>query len=209
MGGRHGGLGGDEPEAFAAAGEEAEGLALGSFDLEALVFADAAATAQEQFHPPILDGTDVEGLDAGAGFAPQGEAGGQNAGVVEDEEVAGAQELGQFDEAMIFGAAGLAVEAQEAALLAGGGRLLGDGIGGKLVIEKRSVHNNFPEKKEEAKPSGKRHFTAAVANGASALHNFKRKSNYGAGGGSCWRAADQFRQASRACSLWARSAGGR
>src|SRR5215216_4312829 len=84
-----------------------------------------------------------EGFDvAAAGFA-EGEAGGDDAGVVEDEKVAGSQELGEVGEgAVVDRAVGTAVVEQ-----ARGGALdrwrLGDQFGGEGEVEVVGSHFSF------------------------------------------------------------------
>ena len=77
------------------------------------------------------------GVRAGAGGE---EARGQDAGVVEDEEIAGLKELREVGEEVVAECAGGAVEDHHAAGAALGGRVLGDEFYRQVVMEVGDEH---------------------------------------------------------------------
>ena len=79
------------------------------------------------------------GLRARAGAGGE-EARGQDAGVVENEEIAGLEELREVGEEVVAECSGGAVEDQHTAGAALGGRVLGDEFGGKIVMEVGDEH---------------------------------------------------------------------
>ena len=68
------------------------------------------------------------------------EARGKDAGVVEDEEIAGGEELREFGEEMVGEGAGVAREREHARGAACGGRMLRDELGRKIVVEVGDEH---------------------------------------------------------------------
>src|SRR5438045_9466506 len=80
-------------------------------------------------------------LDAAAAWAsPAREARGQHAGVVEDEQVAGAQQLGQVGETAVLDRARRAVEHEQPARAALRERRLRDQLARQFVVEFASQH---------------------------------------------------------------------
>ena len=63
------------------------------------------------------------------------EAGGDDAGVVEDEEVAGGEERREAAEVVVGAGSGVPVYAEEAAVSASLGRVMGDGVFGMVEEE--------------------------------------------------------------------------
>ena len=74
------------------------------------------------------------------GGANAEETGGHDAGVVQDEEVAGAEEGGEVADVVVREGASLAGDNQQAGGVAGLDRLLGDQLGGQVVVEVRRSH---------------------------------------------------------------------
>ena len=68
------------------------------------------------------------------------EAGGKDAGVVQDEEVAGAEEMGQVAEGVVVECSCRAVDAEHAAGAADGGRVLRNQLSGKVEVEVGDEH---------------------------------------------------------------------
>jgi hypothetical protein len=68
------------------------------------------------------------------------EAGGDDAGIVEDEDVASLEKIGEVLELTVFDLAGVAMEDEEAGLIAAGGGLLGDQFRGQVVMEIGGSH---------------------------------------------------------------------
>lgn len=68
------------------------------------------------------------------------EAGGEDAAVVEDEEIARAEVVGEVAEMVVGDGAGFAVEDEHAAGAADGGRGLCDEIFGEMEVEVSDAH---------------------------------------------------------------------
>ena len=83
---------------------------------------------KEQLHATASIGANAE------------EAGGHNAGVVQDEEVAGTKEGGEVADVVVAESPGFARDNQEAGRVAGLDRLLGDQLGRQVVVEVRRSH---------------------------------------------------------------------
>lgn len=66
--------------------------------------------------------------------------GGKDAGVVENHNIAGAQEIGKVAEVAVLIVAALALQVQHAGTVAGGERPLGDEFGRKVEIEIGDQH---------------------------------------------------------------------
>ena len=79
-------------------------------------------------------------LGVGAAGAGGVEASGEDAGVVEDEEIAFAEMGGEVGEVLVGVGAGLAVEHEHAAGAADGGRSLGDEFFGEIEMEVGDAH---------------------------------------------------------------------
>jgi hypothetical protein len=80
------------------------------------------------------------GLSADA-FAAAIEPGGEDAGIVEDDEVTGAQQSREVAELAIGTVAASALQVQEAGTVASSERVLGDEIVGKVEVEIRNQHD--------------------------------------------------------------------
>jgi len=92
---------------------------------------------------------DFDLAGGGGAFRLRGEAGaggvearGENAGVVEDEEVAGSEELWEIDEEAVCKGSGAAVEGHHAAGAADSGWVLRDEVFGKVVVEVGDEHKS-------------------------------------------------------------------
>jgi hypothetical protein len=84
-----------------------------------------------------------EGFDVAAAGLAEGEAGGDDAGVVEDEEVAGAEELGELGEGAVVDRAVGAAVVEEARGSALRGWRLGDKVGGEGEVEVVGLHGGM------------------------------------------------------------------
>lgn len=78
-------------------------------------------------------------LGAQAGAAGE-KAGGDDAGVVEDEEVAGTEEAREVEETAVGEGTGGAVDGEHAGGVALGGRVLGDEFGGQVEVKVGNAH---------------------------------------------------------------------
>jgi len=92
---------------------------------------------EEDFNEAGGLGRAVLGARADAGGE---EARGQDAGVVQNEEIAGLEELREVGEEVVAKCSGCAVEDQHTARSALGGRVLGDEFGGQVVMEVGDEH---------------------------------------------------------------------
>lgn len=92
---------------------------------------------EEDFDTAGGVGRVVLGAGAGAGGV---EAGGDDAAVVEDEEVAGVEEVGKVREGVVAKGAGGALEDKHAAGAADGGWRLRDEVFGEVVVEVGELH---------------------------------------------------------------------
>jgi len=126
---------------------------------EAFSYADLAAGANQAF-PIVGIGGELasqQNLDAAAekimrgrivraqglsvdAFAAAVEAGGKNAGVVEDHEIAGAQQVGEVAELAIRKFAAGSLQVQHAGTVTGSERFLSDEFGGKVEMEIGNQH---------------------------------------------------------------------
>jgi hypothetical protein len=95
------------------------------------------ALGEEDFDAAGGDGRVGLGAEAGAGGV---EARGENPGVVEDEEVAGVEELWEVGEEVVGEGAGAAVEGEHAAGATDLGRVLRDEVLGEVVVEVGNKH---------------------------------------------------------------------
>ena len=90
---------------------------------------------------PWSDPGDQEAFDgAAAGVAAAEEPRREDASVVDDEEVAGAQQFRQRADIRVRNRAGGAVEMQQARAAAGRRRLLRDQFRGKVEVEVADIH---------------------------------------------------------------------
>lgn len=103
---------------------------------------DGLAGGTEEYLPSaVREGTDEECFDCAAGSrADAEEAGGHDAGVVDDHEVAGLEQAGKVLEDVVGDSAGGAVEDEEACGIARFGRLLGDQFAGEFEVEVAGAH---------------------------------------------------------------------
>ena len=93
----------------------------------------------------------TERLGSKTGAAPV-KAGGKDARIVEDKEIAGAQEVGKFPELAVNEVAGCGGEMEKTRGGAIGQRLLGDQFFGKIVVKVGNEHR--ADYKEEGRPAG-------------------------------------------------------
>jgi len=127
-----GGADEDAPEIFGRMGGGAGGLGFGlGFVLVCDLF------GEEDFDEAGGLGRAVLGARADAGGE---EARWQDAGVVENEEIAGLEELREIGEEVVAECSGGAVEDEHTAGAALGGRVLGDEFGGQVVMEVGDEH---------------------------------------------------------------------
>jgi hypothetical protein len=98
--------------------------------VEELDFGTGAGAFSGAHHgPPIVDGVLFEQKDfePATGLGIDGvQAGGNDTGIVEDENVAIAEESDEILEVTVFDLTAVAMEDEEAGLIPAGGRLLGD-----------------------------------------------------------------------------------
>jgi hypothetical protein len=73
-------------------------------------------------------------------FAPAIQPGWKHAGIVEDDEIAGLQKVGEFTKQGVRIAAAGSLQAQHAGAVAGGEGLLGDEFDGKVEVEIGDLH---------------------------------------------------------------------
>jgi len=119
--------------------------------LQFILLAEEKAFADSDFAPGAHQALPIVGLggelasekdfDAPVStFAAAIKPGGKNAGIVEDDEIAGLQEVGEFaEQAMGIAAAG-SLQVQHAGAVARGEGLLGDEFGGKVEVEIGNPH---------------------------------------------------------------------
>lgn len=81
----------------------------------------------------------ADGLRAETSAAPV-EAGGKDAGVIENDNIVGAEEIGQIAKMAVMELAGIAMQVQHAGTVASGGRFLGDELFGKMEVEIGNQH---------------------------------------------------------------------
>ncbi len=122
-------------------GVQGGGLAVGFEEGDFGAWADTFAWADEG--PPVvaldfLGEEDFEGA-AGAGFMAA-ETGGDDAGVIDDEDVATAEEGGEVGEAEVLEGAGGAVHGQEPGLVTFPSGELGDQLGWQVIVELVRAH---------------------------------------------------------------------
>lgn len=110
---------------------------------EALADSDFAAGSNEAL-PIVWVGCELaseKDFDAAVGaFAAAVKPGRKDAGVVEDDEIAGLQKVGEFAEQAIGMAAAGALQMQHARAIAGSEGLLGDEFVGKVKVEIGNPH---------------------------------------------------------------------
>ena len=92
---------------------------------------------EENFDLACGFGRVVLRVQAGAGAE---KTRGENAGVVQDEQIAGAEDAGEVGEVSVFVGAGGAIKVEHAAGAADVGRLLGDEVFGEIVVEVGDEH---------------------------------------------------------------------
>lgn len=101
-----------------------------------------AFTGSEE-HPPTagIGGFEKEDFEASAtvDFDPA-QSGGNDLGVIEHEQVVGAEEIEEVGEGGEAGGAVLAVEGEQAGGGAGRGGVLGDAVGGEGIVKIRREH---------------------------------------------------------------------
>lgn len=134
---RIGMAGAGEVEAFAGL-DLAAGADEGSPDDFAGV-PGAEVFGEEDFDAAGGAGRVALGMETGAGGE---ETRRENAGVIEDEEVAGAEAVGEVGEDVIGIGAGCAVHDEHAAGASDGGRGLRDEVFGEVEVEVSDAHSN-------------------------------------------------------------------
>lgn len=126
---------------FKNGGVDAGRLALGIEDADRIL--DPGMFAGTEHGPPLIRRDRLEEEDFENAFSfrvDSGKPGGNDAGIVEDEKIAGAKNVADIGKgAMGEGGAG-AVEDEEPGLIAGRGGGMGDAVGGEKIIEIGSAH---------------------------------------------------------------------
>jgi hypothetical protein len=129
----------DRPNAIVRDADDFGGDALIESDAASGAGASARFCESEPAAPPLSDAPQEEDLDESVlGVAPV-EPRRTDAHVVADEDIARTEQLGQIREAAVCDGSGAPIEDEQAARPAGP-RVLGDALGGQVVIEGVDAH---------------------------------------------------------------------
>ena len=122
---------GQEPEVPPPLPHPFDGLDHQALAHEHVTGAQAPAGSDQGLPRALVDRFEQQGLHGATGAAPaQAQAGGQDAGVVDDDQVTGFAQLGQVGHGVIGGAQARSPVHQQAGAVTGFDGLLGDALGG-------------------------------------------------------------------------------
>ncbi len=141
-GGIEGALEFEEDDALGALDDSGTKRPFGGVELEEPAGDCLAARPEEYFPAAVGEGPDKEHFDGAAGIGTDAvEAGGHDAGIVHDEEVARAEEGGEFAKDVMGDGASGAADEEEAGGIAWCGGLLGDQFPGEFEVEVARTHS--------------------------------------------------------------------
>jgi len=115
-----------------------------AFDLDDFVFREPSARLAKKLPLTVSQFAEIQPLPFAAGARPPAQkTRRQHSRIVQDEQIAGGQQLGQLEENVVRNSRTRTVEYEEPCLIARGSRLLSNQVCRQFVIEKAGVSDSM------------------------------------------------------------------